>query len=140
MLDKEGTPISGTSIDWIYQLGFIAYLVGLVWKTGRTLGDRAAGTRVIDVANPGAAGVPLGRAVGRYLAMMIGAVPALALLIYQYAAAGGSADAIFTGQFFQWFAYAALFGGLWTIVMIAQIALKTDPVYDRLAGTAVVKI
>ena len=53
MLDKEGTPISGTSIDWIYQLAFVAYLVAMAWKTGRTLGARATGIRVIDVANPG---------------------------------------------------------------------------------------
>jgi len=140
MLDKEGTPIRGMSIDWIYQLALIAYLVIMVWKTGRTLGDRAAGIRVIDIANPGAPGVPFARTVGRYLAMMIGAVPALALLIYQYATTIGSADAMFTGQFFQWFAYAAVLGGVWAIVLVAQIALKIDPVYDRLAGTAVVKL
>jgi uncharacterized RDD family membrane protein YckC len=140
MLDKEGTPIHGISIDWIYQLAFIAYLVAMVWKKGRTLGARAAGIRVIDVANPGASNVPLGRAIGRYLAMMIGAVPALALLIYQSAATGGSADAMFTGQFFQWFTYAAVFGGLWTVVLIYQMGLKIDPVYDRVAGTAVVKV
>ena len=139
MLDKEGTPIRGTSIDWIYQLAFIMYLVAMVWKTGKTLGARAASIRVIDVANSGTSGVPLGRAIGRYLAMMIGAVPALALLIYQYATTSGSADAMFTGSFFQWFAYAGVFGGLWVIVLIVQIARKTDPVYDRLAGTAVVK-
>jgi hypothetical protein len=140
MLDKEGTPIQGTSIDWIYQLAFVAYLVVMVWKTGKTLGGRAAGIRVIDVASPGASGVPLGRAIGRYLAMIIGAVPTFALLTYQYAATGGSADAMFTGQFFQWFTYAAVFGGLWTIVLVFQMGLKIDPVYDRLAGTAVVKL
>jgi hypothetical protein len=140
MLDKEGTPIQGTSIDWIYQLAFVAYLVAMVWKTGKTLGARAAGIGVIDVANPGASGVPLGRAIGRYLAMMIGIVPTLALLSYQSVTTGGNADAVFTGQFFQWFTYAAVFGGLWTIVLIFQMGLKIDPVYDRLAGTAVVKL
>jgi hypothetical protein len=140
MLDKEGTPIHGTSIDWIYQLAFVAYLLVMVWKSGRTLGARAAGIRVIDVANLGASSVPLGRAIGRYLAMMIGAVPTLALLIYQSVTTSGSTDAMFTAQFFQWFTYAAVFGGLWTIVLIFQMGLKIDPVYDRLAGTAVVKL
>jgi uncharacterized RDD family membrane protein YckC len=139
MLDKEGTPIRGTSIDWIFQLTFLAYLVVMVWKTGRTLGARAVGVRVIDVASPGVSGVPLGKAIIRYLAMVIGAVPAFALLIYQSATTGGGADAMFAGQFFQWFAYAAVFGGLWVIVLIIQIARKTDPVYDRLVGTAVVR-
>jgi hypothetical protein len=140
MLDKEGAPIRGMSIDWIYQLALVAYLVAMVWKTGRTLGDRAAGIRVIDVTNPGAQGVPVGRVIGRYLAMMIGAIPLFALLIYQYAATSGGADAMFTAQFFQWLTYAAVFGGVWALLLITQIALKIDPVYDRLAGTAVVKL
>ena len=36
--------------------------------------------------------------------------------------------------------YAALIGGIWAIVLIIQIARKRDPYYDRMAGTAVVKI
>jgi hypothetical protein len=95
--------------------------------------------RVIDTANPGAAGVPLRKAIVRYLAMMIGAVPAFALLIYQRAAVGGSADAMFTGDFFRWFAFAGALGALWVLVLIVQIARKSDPIYDRLAGTAVVR-
>ena len=139
MLDKEGTPIQGTSIDWIYQLALLAYLVGMIWRTGKTLGARIVGVRVIDTANPGASGVPIHRAVIRYLAMAIGAVPAFALLIYQSVAVGGSADAMFTGGFFRWFAGACGLGALWVLVLIVQIARKSDPVYDRLAGTAVVR-
>jgi len=140
MLDKDGTPIRGTSIDWIFQLTFLAYLVVLIWKTGKTVGARMVGVRVIDAAHPSAAGVPLGKTIIRYLAMLIGAVPGLALLIYRYVAAGGGADAVFAEPFFEWFAYAALLGGLWAVVLTIQVARKTDPVYDRLAGTAVVKV
>jgi uncharacterized RDD family membrane protein YckC len=139
MLDKDGTPINGTSIDWIVQLAFLAYLVGMVWKTGRTLGARVVKVRVVDATNPRASGVPLHKAIVRYPAMMIGTVPAFALLIYQSAANGGSADAMFTGNFFQWFMYAGGLGALWVLVLIIQIARKTDPVYDRLAGTAVLR-
>jgi uncharacterized RDD family membrane protein YckC len=139
MLDKDGAPIKGTSIDWIFQLAFIAYLVGMIWKTGKTLGARFVGVRVIDAANPGTSGVPLGKTIARYLAMMIGAVPAFVVLIYQRIAVGGSADAMFTGDFFRWFAVAAVLGGLWVLVLIVQIARKRDPVYDRLAGTSVVR-
>jgi hypothetical protein len=138
MLDKNGTPIHGTSIDWIVQLCLFAYLVGMISKTGRTLGSRVVRVKIIDTANPTAPGVPLGKAVGRYLAMMIGAVPALGLLLYQYETQGGDADRIFTADFFHWYAYAAILGALWVIVLVVQIARKRDPVYDRLAGTAVV--
>jgi RDD family len=139
MLDKEGTPINGTSIDGIVALALLAYLVVMIWKTGRTLGARVVKVRVVDTANPNAPHVPLRKAVIRYLAMAIGAVPALAILLYQYATTGGTADALFTDQFFQWFIYAAGLGALWVILLIFQIAAKKDPVYDWLAGTAVLR-
>jgi hypothetical protein len=139
MVDTDGKPIRGTSIDWIGQLTFLAYLIGMVCKTGRTLGARVAEVRVVDTMQPGMPGVPLGKVIRRYLAMAIGAVPIFAVLIYQRVAAGGSADAMFTGSFFQWFIYAGLLGAVWVLVLIVQIARKTDPVYDRLAGTAVVR-
>lgn len=140
LLDRDGTPIHGVSIDWIVQLAFVIYLIAMIWKTGRTVGARVVGVRVIDTANSDTPGVPLLKATGRYLAMIIGAVPAFALLIFQLVTQHGIADAMFTGEFFRWFAYAGLFGGLWTIVLIVQIARKTDPIYDRLAGTAVVRV
>lgn len=139
MLDHEGSPIHGTSIDGFFWLAFLAYLIGMIWKTGKTLGARVAGVRAVDIAQPAASGVPLRKAIIRYLAMAIGAVPAFALLIYQRIAVGGDADAMFNATFFQWYAYSAGFGAIWTIVLIVQIAMKKDPVYDRLAGTAVLR-
>jgi uncharacterized RDD family membrane protein YckC len=136
MLDKSGTPIKGTSIDGIVDLALLAYLVGMIWKTGRTLGARVVGIRVVDADNPDVPGVPLHKSILRYLAMFIGAVPAFAILIQRYAVAGGNADAMFTVDVFRWFAFAAVVGALWEIVLIIQIARKTDPIYDRLAGTA----
>lgn len=139
MLDRDGTTINGHSIDWIVQLGLLAYLVLMIWNSGETLGARMVGVRVVDAANPDSHGVPLGKAILRYLAMFIGAAPTIALLGYQYAVTGGVADAMFSAGFFQWFAVAALFGTAWAIVLIVQIARKVDPVYDRLAGTAVLR-
>jgi uncharacterized RDD family membrane protein YckC len=139
MADADGKPIKGTSIDLIFQLALLAYLVGMICKTGRTLGDRIMRIRVVDVAAPEISGVPLGKAFIRYIVMFIGAVPAFALLFYAYVAKGGSADAMFDASFFRWFTIAAVLGGLWAIVLLIQIARKTDPVYDRLAGTAVLR-
>lgn len=109
------------------------------WKTGRTLGARIVAVRVIDAAAPGVSEVPIRKAIIRYLAMAIGFVPMFAVLIYQYAVNSGGADAVFTGNFFRWFTYAGVFGLLWVVALISQIATKKDPVYDRLAGTAVVR-
>jgi uncharacterized RDD family membrane protein YckC len=140
MLDKDGTVINGHSIDGIVQLGLLAYLVAMIRSTGKTLGARVVRVKVIDTANPGVAGVPLRKAILRYLAMFIGDVPAFALLLYGLAVSGGSADAMFTAGFFKLLIVALLLGGIWSIVLIVQIARKTDPYYDRLAGTAVVRV
>jgi uncharacterized RDD family membrane protein YckC len=139
MLDADGKPIRGTSIDWIGQLTFLVYLIVMISKTGKTLGARAVKVRVVDAAQPGTPGVPIGKTVIRYLAMVIGAVPMFAVLIYQRVAVGGSADTMFTGSFFRWFMIAGVLGMVWVIVLAVQIARKKDPVYDRLAGTAVLK-
>jgi uncharacterized RDD family membrane protein YckC len=139
MVNADGKSIQGTSIDSIVWLAFLAYVIGMICKTGKTLGARVAKVRVIDAARPGMTGVPLGKTLIRYLAMVIGAVPAFAVLLYQRAAVGGSADAMFAGHFFQWFMFAGALGAIWVVVLIVQIARKTDPVYDRLAGTAVVR-
>jgi hypothetical protein len=71
--------------------------------------------------------------------MIIGFVPALALFSYQRAMSDGSADAMFTDRFFRWFIYADIVALIWSVLLIIQVARKKDPVYDRLAGTAVVR-
>jgi hypothetical protein len=82
--------------------------------------------------------VPILKVISRYLAMIIGFVPALALLLYQRTITDGSADAMFTDHFFQWFIFSGLVAAIWSVLLIIQVARKRDPVYDRLAGTAVV--
>jgi uncharacterized RDD family membrane protein YckC len=138
-VDADGKPNHATSIDWISQLAFLVYLIGMVCRNGKTLGAKITKTRVVDAAQPGTSGIPLGKVIIRYLAMLIGGVPMFAALIYQFVTTGGTADAMFTATFFQWFMYAGLLGAIWTLVLVVQIARKTDPIYDRLAGTAVLR-
>jgi uncharacterized RDD family membrane protein YckC len=139
MLDKDGNPVHGTAIDWIVTLALLAYLVGMISRTGRTYGARVAGLRVVDTANPSLTEVPIRKVIVRYLAMAIGFVPMLAIFIYQYATVGRSADAIFTADFFRVFTYTAVIAFVWCVALVFQIARKRDPYYDRLAGTAVVR-
>jgi hypothetical protein len=140
MLDKDGKPVRGFAIDWIVWLTLVAYLVVMIWKAARSLGHRAVKLRVIDTANPAASGVPMGKAFIRYLAAAIGFVPMLAVLLYRRVAVGGTADAMFTADFFRWFMAAGLLALVWCLVLIVQVARKRDPYYDRLAGTAVVRV
>ena len=141
-LDKDGTPINGHSIDWIAQLGLLVYLVVMIRNTGKTLGARVVRVKVVDIANPDSSGVPWRKAILRYLAMAIGAIPAFALLAYlayRYAVAGDSADELFTPALFSSIIVALLLGAAWSLMLIIQVARKVDPLYDRLAGTAVLK-
>lgn len=139
MQDKEGNVVKGTDIDWIFYLTLMIYLLAMISNSGRTLGARAVRIRVIDAANPEAREVPLRKAVIRYLVMFIGAVPGAAFYAYQYWSKGGIADAMFAQDALQVFAACAVFGGVWTLVLTIQIARKIDPIYDRVAGTAVIR-
>jgi uncharacterized RDD family membrane protein YckC len=53
MLDQAGNPIDGFSLDWIVASAFLVYLVGMIWKTGRTVGARIVRVRVVDTADAG---------------------------------------------------------------------------------------
>jgi uncharacterized RDD family membrane protein YckC len=139
MQDKEGSVVKGTDIGWIFYLTLMIYLVAMISNSGKTLGGRAVRLRVIDATNPDARGVPLRKAVIRYLVMFIGVVPGVVFYAYQYWSKGGIADAMFTADSFPVFAAAAVFSGLWALALAIQIAKKIDPIYDRAAGTAVIR-
>lgn len=139
MLDANGDPVDGIAIDWIAGLALLVYLVWMISKTGKTVGDRLLGVKVLDTARPEQSGVAVHRVVARYLAMGIGLVPGLVLLVYLRLTSDGSADAMFAGNFLQWLVGALLIYGLWCLLLIVQIARKKDPAYDRLAGTMVVR-
>jgi len=139
MVDEKGDPIDGIVIDWIAILALLVYLVGMIWKTGKTIGARMVGIRFIDAAQPSGPGIPLPKAITRYLAIEIGLIPALALLAYLKMTTDGSADAIFGDEFFRWFMVTIFVAVVWYVLLIAQIARKRDPIYDRLAGTMVVR-
>jgi hypothetical protein len=139
MVNTDGDPINGLSIDWIALLAIFIYLVSMIWKTGRTIGARIVGIRFINVSAPDKPGVPIGKVALRYLAMWIGSVPAFAFWTYRKMTTDGSADAMFAGSFFEWFIGPALIGVAWYIWLVVQVARKKDPAYDRLAGTAAVR-
>ena len=139
MQDQEGAVIKGTDIGWIFNLALGIYLVAMIWKRGKTIGARAVRIRVIDVTNPASREVPLRKAIVRYLVMFVGIIPGVTFFIYQYWSKGGVADAMFTQDAFMVFTACAVFGALWGLVLTVQIAKKVDPVYDRVAGTAVLR-
>jgi len=137
--DKDDKVIKGIDIDWVFYFALIIYLVAMISKRGRTLGGQAVRIRVIDAANPGARQVPLRKVMLRYLVMGIGVMPMVVFYAYQYWSKGGIADAMFTAEAYPVFAATVVFSGLWALALTIQIAKKTDPIYDRAAGTAVIR-
>ena len=143
MLDRHGRPIDGVSADGIVTMAFIAYLFAMEARTGASLGDRAMRIRVVDAAVPAAPSVPLRKIVTRYLAASVGFLPMLAValaylsLAYLY---GADLEEISASSIFTWLGItgAAAFG--WVIFLTVQIIRKRDPLYDRIAGTAVVRV
>jgi hypothetical protein len=82
--------------------------------------------------------VPLRKIVLRYVAMLLGHAPIFAVLLVA-AFSGGDPDALASGGLLTWLVPAAVVAGIWSLVLIVQVALKRDPLYDRWAGTAAVR-
>jgi uncharacterized RDD family membrane protein YckC len=140
MLDRNGHPVDGVSIDWIVMAAFIAYLFAMETRKGASLGDRWMRIRVIDAAAPGASGVPLRKIVVRYLATLIGFAPMFALLLVYFTWYESDLDAIAASGFFTWLKLAGVIAFAWFIIICYQVVRKRDPLYDRIAGTAVVRV
>jgi hypothetical protein len=87
--------------------------------------------RVIDAGTPAGPNVPFRKIVSRYLVLLIGVLPFLAGIYF------GSVIKALAGSSFASVAVAVLFG--WIIFLSVQMARKRDPLYDRIAGTAVVR-
>lgn len=134
-LDAAGKPVQAVALDGWVSLALLIYLIALSAMRGQTIGDRVARIRMIDVTAPPAKGVRVGKVVLRYVAMMLGAIPAFVLLILMMFK-GDPAAALEMPTMF-WTSY--LIGAAWVLVLVVQIAMKRDPVYDWIAGTAVVR-
>lgn len=139
LLDRDSHPINGVSIGGIELLALIVYLLAMETRTGATLGNLTMRIRVIDTAAPDHFGVPLRKIVFRYLIILIGFVPPILVLglAYRLLNGGGFFGADASGISI-WFLIAACLG--WIIFLSVQVARKRDPLYDRIAGTAVVRV
>ena len=138
--DKNDKVIKEIDIDWVFYFALIIYLVAMISKHGRTLGGRAVEIRVIDAANPGARQVPLRRVALRYF----GEVPSASCPLWRFMPTNTGARAALPTQCSRRklrpvLVAAALFGFIWALTLTIQIAKKTDPIYDRAAGTAVIR-
>jgi hypothetical protein len=140
MLDRDGHPINGVSIDWLVMAVFTAYLFAMEARTGATLGDRWTRVRVVDVLAPEAYGVPLRKIAIRYLALLIGYVPMLAVALVYFTRYGLDIETIAESDVLTWLILTGILAFGWFVLLWVQIAMKRDPLHDSIAGTAVVRV
>jgi RDD family len=137
MLDRDGHPISGVSIDAIALVVFIAYLLAMETRTGATLGKRLMRICVADVKLPGGLGVPLRKIVLRYVVLLIGFLPMIGLVAGYFVYLGGVLKQVAASSIFTWLWATWLLSGAWFAFLLVQIVRQRDPLCDRVAGTAV---
>jgi RDD family protein len=144
MLDANGHPIDGVSIDWLVVAVLIAYLFAMETQTCATLGDRWTRVRVVDASAPDAYGVPLRKIIIRYLATLIGFAPMVAVWLVYAVRYGLDIEAIIEAiaetDFFTLLILTGIPAFGWLVLISVQIAMKRDPLYDSIAGTAVVRV
>lgn len=138
-LDADGKPTTPFDVTWLALLVLLIYLIFLESRSGATVGKRLLGMRVIDPANPARVGIPLGKAVIRNLAMWIGAIPALLMMIMILFLSTDPLGAMSGSGFWLAFTAAALIEIAWFIWIIVSVSKKRDPIYDRIAGTSVLR-
>lgn len=134
-LNAHNEVVQGFAVDPVVALALLIYLVERASRAGRTLGDRWLGCRIVDARSGGRPA--WGRVLLRYIFMSMGAVPALvwgalANPLSVLALPFGVETLVKAGA-------VALFALAWTLTNIVLVALKRDPLYDRWAGTAVLR-
>ncbi len=133
---------AGYDVTWIAVLIFLAYIVACEVRRGRTIGDRVVRTRVVDAAHPEVVGIPFARSILRRVAMMIGAIPAaivLARVFYDRYDAAALAAYTATPFYRYGMIASAVVCLAWFLLIVISIARKKDPIYDRIARTAVIR-
>ncbi|MDE2487639.1 MAG: RDD family protein [Alphaproteobacteria bacterium] len=128
-VDRKGAPVTPVILDWVWPLAFIAAMSLGEALTGATIGKRLVGLTVTDGSSrrPG-----LARTLGRNLVIWGGAA---LVLIAPLAAALMKLP---VSQPLYWGA-VVLFGLLVLAPIAMLIQQPARPLYDRWAGTAVVR-
>lgn len=138
-LDADGNPVNAFATDWIAILAVIGYLITMERRSGATIGKRSLGIRTVSTGAPGQVGLPLKQAIIRQVAQWIGMVPGLLLAFVFLVVAKDPMAAMATSSFWTLFYIAAIIQLAWLFWIIVAVSRKRDPIYDRIAGTSVLR-
>lgn len=137
-LDASGKPTNALDMSWIGMLVLLLYLIAMEWRSGATVGKRVLKMRVFEADNITGVGVPLSKAVIRNLAMWIGMIPALLLMIKILFFTADPLTAMSRSGFWLAFVVAFAIEVAWIIWIVVSVSRRSDPIYDRIAGTSLV--
>jgi uncharacterized RDD family membrane protein YckC len=124
------------------ELLIFTYFVLLEAWSGATIGKKLVGIRTIQLSNPARRGLPVGTALWREFVKIVGFLPPLLLMAYGAMLIPEMADARSLDVHEGWFVITQLLQFI-PLIWLAWIGISlvnhNDPVYDRAAGTAVVR-
>jgi uncharacterized RDD family membrane protein YckC len=111
--------------DWIVALLGFFYCVTLETRFGVTMGKHLCKIRVADIEKPAERGIPLGKAVLRNFLIW----PSVALFSHSTIAGLLSGINLGLGTLVDMYCF-------WILI---DVSARKDPIYDRIAGTAVLE-
>ena len=140
-LGADGLRRGVVSLDGLVLLFFLIYLILLQSRYGATAGMALLKIRVISAESPRSVGVPPLKALIRLVVLFVGFIPVLAYLIWRFLPREAdlqqflgypsrSAPILLTA--------ALLLSGAFYLWILIDVIRRRDPVYDRIARTAVV--
>jgi len=127
-LGADGKPRQALPLDGLIYILFFLYLVVFQRRYGATEGMAATNIRVVDIENPKNVGISLRKAALRNLLI---AAPLILLAVMPDSTESWGWFVVLVSAAFLVLAY-----GLWILVDVVR---KKDPIYDRIAGTAVLR-
>lgn len=138
-LDAQGNPVNAFTTDWIAILAVVVYLIAMERRSGATFGKRTLGIRAVPTGTPGQIGLPLRQAVIRQAAKWIGMVPGVLFAVVVFFVIEDPFAAMETQGYWTMFAIAAVIQIAWLLWIAISVSRKHDPIYDRFAGTSVLR-
>lgn len=137
-LGPDGVPRSGFPADGPAILILLVYLVLMEYWHGATLGKRAVKIRAVDSNEIPRTGLPFRKALLRNLAMWIGSIPGIVIGVISIVRSMRPETSV--SDLVPWLVIGGIIQLAWILWIIISASQKNDPIYDRLVGTAVVRM
>ena len=137
-LDGEGRPNSAFVADWLAIVLLFAYVIPFETLRGATFGKSLVRIRTVVKKTPERIGLPLKTTLGREGAKLLGFIPGL-MFPLMFLAGYGPDNPQWDEVFWPLSLCVLAVSFAWAAWIIADVVRKRDPIYDRLAGTAVLR-